>query len=74
MVWVEQLRSSIDIYVYIFNTSKYFEMSLIALFSCQVTKDIDNIFCCLHLVVSVNIFSQKIPLKAGYNFSPSGIE
>lgn len=49
-------------------------MSLIALFSCQVTKDIDNIFCCLHLVVSVNIFSQKIPLKAGYNFSPSGIE
>lgn len=53
------------IYTYIFlNTSKYFEMSLRALFSFQVTKSIDNIFCCLHLVVSVNIFSKNVPLKA----------
>lgn len=53
-----------------FNTSKYFEMSLTALFSFQVTKDIDNIFCCLHLVVSVNIVPLNIPLKLLAVISP----
>ena len=47
-------------------------MSLIALFSFQVTEDTDNIFCCLHLVVSVNNCSQEVPLKAGCWFFPIG--
>lgn len=38
-------------------------MSLTALLSFQVTKYVDNIFCCLRLVVSVNILSQKVPLQ-----------
>lgn len=59
----------IHTHIYIFNTSKYFEMSLTALFSLS-TKNIDNIFCCLHLVESICILSQKFPQHAGYNFPP----
>lgn len=59
--------------VYIFvNSSKQFEMSLIPSFSFQVTKNIDNIFCRLHLVVSINILPQNVSSQStGCNFPPS---
>lgn len=46
-------------------------MSLTALLSFQVTKDIGNIFGCLHVVVSVNILSQKVPFKVLATIFPS---